>query len=113
MTVPAVAGGALPSLPVAGVPRAVREGTREVQDAYRSALAFEQVLVQQLAQGLTETATPAGEDAGSATSQAYRQQLPQALADGVGAAGGLGLAAQLYPGFLPPTTPPDPQRSTP
>mgnify|MGYP000314133697 CR=1 FL=1 len=30
-----------------------------------------------------------------------------------GAAGGLGLAAQLYPGFLPPTSLPDPQRSTP
>ena len=93
---------ALPALNPALVPAEVRKGTREDQQAYRAALGFERMLVLQLARSLNATAEGdgAGEDSGegglSAVSSAYRDMLPDAMADGVIAGGGLGLAPELY-----------------
>jgi len=98
MSVPAI--GSSPALPAVPLPADVRAGGAEARDAYRTAAAFEGLLVRQLTEQLA--ASTGGEEPESAASQAYREQLPQALADGIAAAGGLGLADQLYRGFLSP-----------
>ena len=93
---------ALPALNPALMPTEVRQGTRDDQQAYRAALGFERMLVLQLARSLSDTAEGdgAGEDSGeaglSSVSHAYRDMLPDAMADGVLAGGGLGLGEQLY-----------------
>jgi Rod binding domain-containing protein len=126
MTVPAVppsgpsplSAPGLPPVNQALEPAWVRTGSASTQKAYASALAFEQVLVQQLSQSMTATSGLGGEggessegseagssegsDAGSsggagmsAGSGQLSSLLPQALSGGVMSAGGLGLAAQL------------------
>jgi Rod binding domain-containing protein len=106
------AAGGLPASSVPAVDQAlepawVRRGSASTQKAYQSALAFEQVLVEQLSQSLTATSGLGGESAGegeasgeagasSATASGpFSSMLPQALTSGVMNAGGLGLAAQM------------------
>jgi|HubBroStandDraft_3_1064219.scaffolds.fasta_scaffold101563_2 Rod binding domain-containing protein len=98
-----------PSVNQALEPAWVRRGSASTQKAYQSALAFEQVLVEQLSQSLTKTSGLGGESAGageasgeeSSSSGAeagggpFSSMLPQALTSGVMNAGGLGLAAQM------------------
>lgn len=83
-------------------PASVRHGSAAVQKAYQSALAFEQVLVEQLSKSLSaglgeesESESSAGGSANSAESSELSSTLPQALSSGVMNAGGLGLAAQM------------------
>lgn len=57
-----------------------------------AAASFEHVLLEQLTTQLAATAAP-GDDEGSAATSAYRDLLPRAMADGLAAAGGLGIAA--------------------
>jgi hypothetical protein len=78
----------------AALPADIRSAPKARQDAYRGALGFEQVLVQQLA----EEVLP--KDAAGA----YANLLPQAFADGLTAAGGLGLARTLTDGIAPETS---------
>lgn len=83
------------------------------QKLWDTATQFENLFVQQLTQQLQDTVQPqddssddssddSGDDtdttvgATDATSQYYSQLLPGALADGITAGGGLGLAQQLY-----------------
>jgi Rod binding domain-containing protein len=67
---------------------------------WKAAQQFENLFVEQLAKQLQQTAQPEdGDDDEQATSGAtsfYQDMLPGALADGVTAAGGLGLTQQLY-----------------
>lgn len=93
---------ALTPIDAALVPAEVRKAGPEAQKLYSSALAFESVLTQQLAQSLTSSlddSSSSGED-GESTSDAgadvYKQMLPDAFAKGVTGGGGLGLAQQLY-----------------
>jgi Rod binding domain-containing protein len=69
----------------------------EVEDkkAYRAALGFERELLAQLSRQLTET-VKGDEESGSAATQAYKDMLPEALADSMVAAGGTGIALNLY-----------------
>jgi Rod binding domain-containing protein len=83
------------------LPPDVRKAGPAAERLYAGALAFEQQLTQQLAQSLADSAQAAGgpddgEDSGDATTSMYKQMLPDAMSQGVTAAGGLGLARVLY-----------------
>ena len=92
----------------APLPADVRAGSPEDRKLYASALGFEQQLVQQMTSQMTATTdadstdpddSDSGSDDGSSTdaaSSTIQDQLPQALADGITSAGGLGLAHDLY-----------------
>jgi hypothetical protein len=84
-------------------PAWVRSGSAATKQSYEQALAFEEVLVEELSSSLAggalggaEEAEGASSEEGSATSQPGIAALaPQALTSAVMGAGGLGLAAQL------------------
>jgi Rod binding domain-containing protein len=88
-------------------PAWVRDGSATTQKAYQTALAFEQMLVEQLSQSLTASSDLGGESgeggesseggasSSSAASGPISSMLPQALTSGVMNDGGLGLAAQM------------------
>jgi Rod binding domain-containing protein len=86
----------LPPIDNALLPADVRNGSKSDQDNYKSALAFERQLVEQLAQTLADTTKAQGggdaSDGSSAASESYKQMLPGVMADSVMSAGGLGLA---------------------
>jgi Rod binding domain-containing protein len=88
---------ALPPIDTSLLPADVRNGSKTDQDNYKSGLAFERQLVEQLTQSMADTtkAQESGDgsdDGSSAATDAYRQMLPGAMADGIMSAGGLGLA---------------------
>jgi Rod binding domain-containing protein len=101
---------ALPPIDQAALPAEVRNGTKQDKKAYEAALGFERMLLGELTKSLADTAKPAGSDDGGgdasgdgsdsqtqdAASSMYMQMLPDQLADAVTAAGGLGLAQNLY-----------------
>jgi hypothetical protein len=109
MTVPPAGAPSGPSAAgLAGAPAWVRNGSSEVQREYQLGLEFERLLVQQLTSTLSETTGQPGEatgaaDSGEGTPEAastlFKTMLPGALADGVIAGGGLGLAAELARGL--------------
>jgi Rod binding domain-containing protein len=80
------------------LPPDVRKAGPAAERLYAGALAFEQQLTEQLAQSLADSAQAAGgdDDSGDATTSMYKQMLPDAMSQGVTAAGGLGLARVLY-----------------
>ncbi|HZU40183.1 MAG TPA: hypothetical protein VE992_03990 [Solirubrobacteraceae bacterium] len=101
--------GDLPPIDPAQEPAAIRHGDQAAKNAYQVGLAFEQTLVDQLAQQLSVSTGGDGSGDGSdgtdgsgalggssdpATS-AFAQMLPDALSSGVMSAGGLGVAAQI------------------
>ena len=95
-------GSAAP-IDASALPAEVRAASPKDQKLYTSALAFERVLVNQLATsiaGLGQSAGADGEDSGDGGSSSgggpYAQMLPGALADGVMSGGGLGLAENLW-----------------
>lgn len=90
---------ALPLVPAAALPRAVRAGTPEQQQSYRAALGFERVFVQQLVKELKTTGLSDDENAGA--QGAYAGLVTDAFADGIASAGGLGLAERLYQAMHP------------
>jgi Rod binding domain-containing protein len=79
------------------MPAEVRTGTAKDRALYATALQFEQVLERRLAQLVTPETDDSGDadDSGGAT-DAYQQMLPDALANALTGAGGLGLAPALY-----------------
>jgi Rod binding domain-containing protein len=87
---------ALPPVDRTALPADIRDGSPERRMSYTAALGFERMLVAELAKSLSHTAKDDDESADAATST-YRDQLPGALADGIIAGGGLGLARQLVP----------------
>ncbi|MGH2941813.1 MAG: rod-binding protein [Solirubrobacteraceae bacterium] len=75
------------------LPPEIRTADASVQDEYRSALAFERVLLGQLAKAMQATVSQDGE--GSAATQTYKDMLPDTMADALVAGGGIGLASDL------------------
>jgi Rod binding domain-containing protein len=106
-----IAGASGSPLPASGLPVVnqtleptwVRDGSASTQKSYQTALAFEDVLVEQLSKSLTATSGLEGESGqegessseGGSSSSPFSSMLPQALTSGVMSAGGLGLAAQM------------------
>ncbi|HZO96368.1 MAG TPA: hypothetical protein VFB42_03255 [Gaiellaceae bacterium] len=89
-------GGGLPPVDAARLPAEVRAAGPHAVALYQAALSFEGVLDEQLARSLVATLRPPdGGDAGSAGSL-LSELLPQAVAQSLVAAGGLGLAPELY-----------------
>jgi hypothetical protein len=82
----------------AALPADVRAAGAEARQLYTAALGFEQTLVRTLASQLADTATNGddGEEGGDAAAGIIRDQIPDALADGIASNGGLGLAHELY-----------------
>jgi hypothetical protein len=89
----------------------VRRGSAQTQRDYQAALAFEQMLVQQLTQTMSQTAGLGGEGAGAEGQEGgaagsgtlLSALLPQALSGGVAQQGSFGIAAELTRAELPPT----------
>ena len=79
----------LPQVPASALPAAVRDGSKADRDAYTAALGFEQILLDQLVGELV----PDGE----LTDGPRAAAMQDAFTGGLIAAGGIGLAAQLYP----------------
>jgi Rod binding domain-containing protein len=81
----------LPPVDPTQIPADVRKAGADAEQLYATALQFESVLTEQLAQAIA----PQDESEDGSTSL-YAQMLPQAFAQGVTRAGGLGLAHDLY-----------------
>jgi hypothetical protein len=80
----------LPQVPTTALPAAVRNGTHDDKQAYKAALGFEQVLLNQLVgEMLPQDST--------LTEGPYAASMQEAFTNGLIADGGIGLAAQLYP----------------
>jgi hypothetical protein len=87
----------LPPIDRATLPADIRAASPQVQQQYAAGLMFEKQLTTELAKQLTATA-------GSAlTDSPYASLLPDALADSITQAGGLGIARTLVD--LPESTP--------
>ena len=84
----------LPQIPSTALPAAVRNGSEADKQAYKAALGFEQMLVEQM------VSTMAG-DRGPLSEGPYAQQMQTTLASAITGAGGLGLAQQLYKDMTP------------
>jgi Rod binding domain-containing protein len=91
----------LPPIDAPLLPADVREAGPQARKLYVTALAFESVLTQELAQALTSTlqldpSADDGDRGSDAATTLTAQLLPDALSRNLTAAGGLGLARQLY-----------------
>jgi Rod binding domain-containing protein len=83
-----------PLAPGTVLPADVRAAGPDAQQEYRTALAFERVLIGQLTKAMQ--ATIGGEDdAGGAATRAYKEMLPDTMADALVAGGGIGLSSDL------------------
>jgi hypothetical protein len=111
----------LPPINPADLPAAVRNGSPAAKKAFDEGLAFEQVLVNQLAQRMTDVVSQTADssddgssDAGSSgggmlgsdpSTSAFSSLIPQALSNSIMSGGGLGIAqeiaASLDPELLP------------
>jgi Rod binding domain-containing protein len=101
---------ALPALDEASLPREVRDGTVDDRKLYATALGFERILVEALAENMTQTTSFLSEDEdsedGSGSGLSFmKEQLPTTLASAVTGGGGLGLALELYRGMKRDETP--------
>jgi len=89
-----------PPIDTTQLPASVRQAGPKAQQLYATALQFEQLLVTELAQQLQSTDGSSGGTNGDGSSDGttalYQQMLPGALAQGITAAGGIGLAGELY-----------------
>jgi Rod binding domain-containing protein len=86
----------LPPIDRSALPADIRDGSAQTRKTYTAALGFERMLVAELAKSMTKTETQ-DDSAADAATTTYKDLLPGALADGVIAGGGLGLARQLVP----------------
>jgi Rod binding domain-containing protein len=94
----------LSSVTGAPIPSDVRKAGTEAQQTYRTALAFERTLLEQLTKTMSQDMaggdSAGGEDSddsgASAATSAYRDMLPGTLADAVTGSGGIGLAHDLF-----------------
>jgi hypothetical protein len=80
----------LPPIDAVALPADIRRAPAGVQQRYQAGLAFERQLTAELAKQLQATTT-SGDDG----SNPYGSLMPDALADAITAAGGLGLARSL------------------
>jgi Rod binding domain-containing protein len=72
----------------------VRAAGPDAQKDYKTALAFERVLIGQLTKAMQST-VPGEDEGASAATKTYRDMLPDTMADALTAGGGIGLAADL------------------
>jgi hypothetical protein len=79
----------LPQVPTTALPAAVRNGSDSDKQAYKAALGFEQILLDQLVGEMLPK--------GTLTEGPYAAPMQEAFTSGLIADGGIGLAAQLYP----------------
>ena len=79
----------LPQVPTTALPAAVRNGSDDDKQAYKAALGFEQILLNQLVGEMLPK--------GTLTEGPYAAPMQEAFTNGLIADGGIGLAAQLYP----------------
>ena len=79
----------LPAVPTTALPAAVRTGSDDDKQAYKAALGFEQILLNQLVGEMLPK--------GTLTEGPYAAPMQEAFTAGLIADGGIGLAAQLYP----------------
>jgi len=88
------------------LPAAVRDGTPQRKQDYQAAVAFEQVLLGQLTKQMSsslETTDSSGTDTTPAAVKAEAQLLPDAMAQALSSAGGIGVAAQIDAAWHPTT----------
>lgn len=76
------------------LPPELRSASAGEQQEYRSALAFERVLLGQLTKAMLST-TGGAEEGASAATETYKSMLPDTMADALVANGGIGLASDL------------------
>ena len=96
----------LSSVTSAPLPADVRNAGTEAQQSYRTALAFERTLLEQLTKTMSQDMaggdssdgddSDSGDSGASAATSAYRDMLPGTLADAVTGSGGIGLAHDLF-----------------
>lgn len=94
----------LPPIDQSLIPAAVRNAGPASVKTYQTALSFEGMLDEQLAQALTQTlqgsdssdSSDADGSSPDAATSLTLQLLPQSLSQGLVSAGGIGLAGQLY-----------------
>lgn len=108
----------LPPIDSSQLPADVRDASPARRDAYEAGLGFEQLLVQQLSQSMVDSTSDASDDgsdgdgtdatSGLGAGSPYASLLPDALSQGVMAAGGLGLAQQLMDAIAPAASGADP-----
>ena len=79
----------LPAVPTTALPASVRNGSADDKQAYKAALGFEQILLNQLVGEMLPK--------GTLTEGPYAAPMQEAFTSGLIADGGIGLAAQLYP----------------
>lgn len=79
----------LPPVDRSALPPDIRSASSTVRQQYQAALSFERQLVSELAKQLSQTAGSSMQDG------PYAQLLPDALADAITQAGGLGLARDI------------------
>jgi Rod binding domain-containing protein len=107
----------LPPIEPSREPAYIRNGDAAAKKAYATALGFEQILVNQLAQQLTATMSDPGDSSDGPSSDpsssgsggsgsdpaggAYSQMLPGALTASIMSSGGLGIASQIAAGLDP------------
>ena len=93
----------LSSVTSAPLPADVRNASTADQQSYKTALAFERTLLEQLTKTMSQDMAGGdssdGDDSdsgASAATSAYRDMLPGTLADAVTGSGGIGLAHDLF-----------------
>ncbi|MEA2130108.1 MAG: hypothetical protein QOJ85_2999 [Solirubrobacteraceae bacterium] len=84
-----------PLAPGTVLPAEVRAAGPGAQQEYRTALAFERVLISQLTKAMQATVGGDEENPGTAATQTYRNMLPDTMADALVSNGGVGLASDL------------------
>ena len=84
---------ALPMVPASALPAEVRKGSPEDQKAYRAALGFERLMLQNLVEDMTK--------AGGLDDSPYSGPIQDAMGESLIAGGGLGLGEQLYHALRP------------
>jgi hypothetical protein len=113
----------LPPIDPANEPAVIRNGSQTAKNAYQTGLAFEQMLVNELATDLSQTVSDGSSSDGSSdgsdgsddssassstglmgsdpASSVYEQMLPQALTSSIMSSGGTGVALQIAEGIDP------------
>ena len=96
---------ALPSIAPSALPADVRNGSVEDQKAYKAALGFERVLLQNVVDDMTKS--------GGLGDSPYASTIQDSFSDALVAGGGLGLGEQLYHALRPAAAPAAPAAEEP
>ena len=89
----------MPPIDTSLTPPEVRNAGPEAEKLYNAALQFEGMLTSQITQQMFDAAKDLCGDDENGDPNPYQSMLPSALSDSLTAAGGLGLAPELYRSF--------------